>query len=382
MVDVAKDVEFSEFTKEDFRTTLGQSVRLTKVTKSYDGIKALDEVDIEIEPGSFTVLLGPSGSGKTTLLKSIAGIIKPDSGSVMIGHNTVFDNRTWVPPEKRELSMVFQDFALWPHMTAVNNVAFALKRRKLPRESVKNLSRNMMEKVGLLDHVNNYPDQLSGGEQQRVALARALVAQVGVVLFDEPMSNLDTDRREILRFEISTLIHEYNATAIYITHDQSEAFSLADKIAVLDKGKIQQYDTPENIYKGPASAMVARFTGISGELPVKYAIVDDRTDGAKVIVDDELNCKPISLVATNDLAHGKLKLFIRPTALKIVQPTPLSTLTGIIVDVSYCGKGYEHVIKLPDKSLLTKVFSENRFNRDELVGIMVDPSGCLLLKDD
>lgn len=382
MVNVLNDKYTVDIEKQDSGKILGESVRLSAVTKAYNGLKALDNVDIDIEPGSFTVLLGPSGSGKTTLLKSIAGIIKPDSGTISIGQRVVFDSKTWVPPEKRELSMVFQDFALWPHMTAVNNVAFALKRRKFPKETENKLSSEMMEKVGLLDHVNNYPDQLSGGEQQRVALARALVARVGVVLFDEPMSNLDTDRREVLRFEISTLIHEYGATAVYITHDQSEAFSLADKIAVLDKGKIQQYDTPENIYRWPNSAMIARFTGVSGELLIKGIYLDESTKTFKVDLDEKLNCKPINVSVDKDLPDGRLKLFIRPTALKIVQPTSLSTMTGIIVDVSYCGKGYEHAIKLGEGSLLTKIFSENKFNRNESVGIMVDSNGCLVLKDE
>src|SRR6202012_328986 len=221
-------------------------------------VPALKSVSIDVAPGTFLVLLGPSGSGKTTLLRCLAGIERIDSGSLA-------DGRSHVPPEARDLSMVFQDYALWPHLTALDNVAFALRRRRLSRTECRARAMVMLSRVGLAEVAKRDPNELSGGQQQRVALARALIADTGLILCDEPLSNLDADLRERMRVEISSLVREAGATTVYITHDQAEAFALADHIGVLEEGVLVQSGSPEDVYNHPATPFVARFTGLSGE---------------------------------------------------------------------------------------------------------------------
>jgi iron(III) transport system ATP-binding protein len=197
---------------------------------------ALSDISINVDPGTFLVLLGPSGSGKTTLLRCLAGIERISSGTIAIGGRTVAGDRIHVPPDQRDLAMVFQDYALWPHLSALDNVAFALRRRHLSRPACRSLAAQMLERVGLAALARRYPNELSGGEQQRVALARALIAEVGLILCDEPLSNLDADLRDRMRVEISALVREATATTVYITHDQAEAFALADQVGVLEQG--------------------------------------------------------------------------------------------------------------------------------------------------
>ena len=212
---------------------MAEQISLDAVSKRYPGASqaALSEVSLEVEAGTFLVLLGPSGSGKTTLLRTVAGIEQVTSGRIRIGGRTVADGRVHVPPDQRDLSMVFQDYALWPHLKAHDNVAFALRRRKLPRGQARDRAAAMLDRVGLGALGQRYPNELSGGEQQRAALAPALVADTGLILCDEPLSNLDADLRERLRLEISGLVREAGATTVYITHDQAEAFALADRWA-------------------------------------------------------------------------------------------------------------------------------------------------------
>uniref|UniRef100_UPI0023F543FB ABC transporter ATP-binding protein n=1 Tax=Ferrimicrobium acidiphilum TaxID=121039 RepID=UPI0023F543FB len=244
------------------------SLRIDGVSKSYVSDKlALDQVRFQARSGEFVVLLGPSGSGKSTLIRLIAGIETLDSGEIAFDGKTVAGGGKHLPPEERDLAMVFQDYALWPHMKAVENVEFALRRLKMGASERRRKALEMLDCVGLATHAEQYPNDLSGGEQQRVALARALVAKPGLLLFDEPLSNLDADLRERLRVEIASLTRECGSTVVYITHDQSEAFALADKIGVLHGGQLVQYSTPEALYTAPETPFVARFTGLAGELP-------------------------------------------------------------------------------------------------------------------
>jgi len=248
---------------------VAERIVIERLSKVYPGGNlALDDLSLEVEPGTFLVLLGPSGSGKTTLLRCIAGIERASAGRITIGDTLVADGTRHLPPERRGLSMVFQDYALWPHLVARDNVGFALRRRGLRRSVCRTGATEMLERVGLGALTHRYPSQLSGGEQQRVALARALVAEMGLILCDEPLSNLDADLRERIRVEISALIRETGATTVYITHDQAEAFALADRVGVLERGKLVQLGRPEEIYSSPASAFVARFTGLAGEFAV------------------------------------------------------------------------------------------------------------------
>lgn len=232
-------------------------------------VHALDDISLEVVEGEFLVLLGPSGCGKTTLLRCLAGLEDPDSGDVSMGGKLVFSSRqrVKVPPEGRALSMLFQTYALWPHMTVLENVAYPLRSAHVSKSEANSRAIAMLERVECAHLVAQHPGQISGGQQQRVALARSLVSNHKVVLFDEPLSNVDAKVRENLRLQLRALQREIGFAAVYVTHDQSEALALADRIAVLENGKIAQLGAPAAIYSRPASRYVARFVGKLNELP-------------------------------------------------------------------------------------------------------------------
>ena len=239
-------------------------IRLQDITKSYGGKAVIRPTTLRISSGSFTTLLGPSGCGKTTLLRMIAGLETPDTGEIFFDDRCVFsqEKRISVPPEKRGLGFVFQDFALWPHMSVFENVAFGLRASG----DTKDLDRRVKDAlhvVQLDDFAQRYPHQLSGGQQQRVAFARAIVIEPKCILFDEPLSALDALLREEMRTELRELTTRLGITSVFVTHDQTEAMSMSDKIAVLSSGVVEQYDSPEIIYSAPKTEFVARFVGAS-----------------------------------------------------------------------------------------------------------------------
>jgi iron(III) transport system ATP-binding protein len=354
------------------------SIAIDNVGKVFPGgAVALRDVSIDVEPGTFVVLLGPSGSGKTTLLRCVAGIEKLTSGQISIAGTTVASGRVHVPPDERDLSMVFQDYALWPHMRARENVAFALRRRHLPKADSQARTQAMLDRVGLGALADRYPNELSGGEQQRVALARALVAETGLVLCDEPLSNLDADLRERMRVEISSLVREAGATAIYITHDQAEAFALADQVGVLEKGNLVQFGPPEEIYSRPATPFVARFTGLSGELPVVARSASGATDGAAEFeLASPAFLRPFRVRSARPLA-GDATVLIRQTGIQLVGThADEHHLAGTVADVAFRGRGYEHAIDVEGHGRLTGVFSSAKANRGETVGLRLDPANC------
>jgi iron(III) transport system ATP-binding protein len=351
----------------------GHEVIVRGVRKRYGSVEALSGIDLEIEAGQFMVLLGPSGSGKSTLLRGIAGIERFDAGTVHFGSTAVSDKNRYVPAERRDLSMVFQDYALWPHLTVRQNVAYALRRRHVGATVGRLQVLETLERVGLAAKADSYPSELSGGQQQRVALARALVGSPALLLFDEPLSNLDADLRERLRVEISTLTRESGATALYITHDQAEAFALADEIGVLQGGRIEQRGTPEEIFRHPATPFVAQFTGLAGSFTGRAA--GERGGYTRVrIGEHELSC-----VAAPEVSPGlPIELLIRPTATSIVPPDgPRSeAIQGTIVDVAYRGRGYEHVVECA-YGRLTSVFDVRPWTRGTHCAIVIDPDGCI-----
>ena len=362
---------------------MAERITLDGVGKIYPGgSTALRDVSLDVAPGTFLVLLGPSGSGKTTLLRSLAGIERISAGRITIGATTVAGGRVHVPPEQRDLSMVFQDYALWPHLTVTDNVAFALRRRRLPRAECRARAKAMLERVGLGALAARYPNELSGGEQQRVALARALVADTGLLLCDEPLSNLDADLRERLRVEISALVREAGATTVYITHDQAEAFALADRVGVLERGRLVQEGTPEEIYTQPASPFVARFTGLSGELAVR---VTGLADDGMVEVAPHGQAPAAAgqpLLARHpggSLPDGGGLLLVRPTGIRLSAPHHGEHhLTGTVADVAFRGRGYEFAVDVPGHGRLTGVFARHRAARGETVGLRLEPQGCHL----
>lgn len=242
-------------------------VSLRGITKYFGAHTVIRKTDLTFPSGGFTTLLGPSGCGKTTLLRMLAGLETPDAGEICFDDRCVFswDKKINLPPEKRGLGFVFQDFALWPHMTVYENVAFGLRAGR-QTQNLDARIREALEAVRLDEYAQRYPHQLSGGQQQRVAFARAIVIRPACILFDEPLSALDAMLREEMRVELKSLVSRLGVTAIFVTHDQTEAMSMSDRIAVLSEGAVEQFGTPEEIYHRPATRFVADFVGRSNWL--------------------------------------------------------------------------------------------------------------------
>jgi len=239
------------------------SVELRGLTKRFGSLAVVDDVSLRIDHGQLVCLLGPSGCGKTTTLRLIAGFLEPTLGEIHVGERVVSSPAKTVPPENRKMSMIFQSYALWPHMTVADNITYGLRLRKLDRDAIAKKLAAILSTTKLEHLSQRYPGELSGGQQQRVALARALIVEPETLLLDEPLSNLDANLREEMRFEIRRLHDEYRYTTVYVTHDQSEAMTTADLIAVMNAGKIDQLGSPEDIYDRPQSEFVARFIGAS-----------------------------------------------------------------------------------------------------------------------
>ena len=252
-------------------SNIKKGVRLEGVSKIYldpktnKPFKAVDSINLNIEPGEFVTLLGPSGCGKTTTLRMIAGFESPDEGEIYLGDEAINE----LTPNKRDTAMVFQSYALFPHMNIFDNVAYGLKLRHVPKAEIRTKVFDMLKLVGLEGMENRFTNQLSGGQQQRVALARALIVEPGVLLFDEPLSNLDAKLRVYMRTEIRRIQQQFGITAVYVTHDQSEAMSISDQIIIMNKGVIAQMGTPQEIYYSPASEFVADFIGEANFLKVQ-----------------------------------------------------------------------------------------------------------------
>ena len=237
------------------------SVTIQNVTKAFGNSVVLDKFNATFENGEFVTLLGPSGCGKTTMLRIIAGFEKPTSGSVLFDDRVVSSGKVFLQPEKRDIGMVFQSYAVWPHMTVFDNVAYPLTIKKQDKATIRKKVERVLSAVHLIQYADRIPSQLSGGQQQRVALARALVAEPALLLLDEPLSNLDAKLRESMRFEIKEIQKEYGITVVYVTHDQTEAMAMSDRIVVINRGVIQQIGSPREIYTAPANPFVADFVG-------------------------------------------------------------------------------------------------------------------------
>src|SRR3954470_128683 len=233
------------------------SIQVKQLTKQFGSIVALHGLDLTINPGELFFLLGPSGCGKTTLLRTIAGFYIPEEGKIFFGDQDV----TRLEPHKRNTGMMFQSYALWPHMTVAENVAFGLEERRVARDEIKRRVGEALESVRMGQYAERRPNQLSGGQQQRVALARALVIRPRCLLLDEPLSNLDAKLRLEMRTEIRRVCKEFKLTTVYVTHDQKEALSISDRMAILDGGRVRQVGTPRDVYRRPTCALVANFIG-------------------------------------------------------------------------------------------------------------------------
>jgi iron(III) transport system ATP-binding protein len=323
------------------------AITLKGLTKRFGATVAVDDVDLAIEHGELFFLLGPSGCGKTTLLRMIAGFISPTGGRIHLGDVNVTSH----PPEKRNTGMVFQNYALWPHMSVAENVAFGLSVRKVARQDRNNRVVDALKAVRMQDYAKRRPNELSGGQQQRVALARALVIRPSVLLLDEPLSNLDAKLRLEMRSEIRRICTETGITTVYVTHDQKEALSMADGVAVIRKGSVAQLGTPKEIYDRPTSRFVADFLGETNFLP---GVVVGADEGMV-----KLDTPAGELHSTAGVAQtpkgGNITCSIRPEAFRILNahdPTPRNRLDGRRVRTTYLGEMAQHQVRLADDSMV------------------------------
>ncbi len=295
------------------------ALRLTGLRKYYDGQRAVEQVDLEVEPGSICALLGPSGCGKTTTLRLIAGLERPDAGEIRIGERTLSGAGELVAPERRRIGMVFQDYALFPHLDVAGNVGYGLGRRPDPGRVAE-----VLDLVGLGADGRRSVHELSGGMQQRVALARALAPTPELVLLDEPFSNLDAGLRERLRREVREILSRAGVTTLFVTHDQSEALSIAETVAVMNEGRIEQVGTPEEIYSRPATRWVAGFLG-------EIEIVGGEAAGGRV------ECELGRVSADPGIADGPVDVLIRPESLAIGVSGPPSAAEATVISRSFYG---------------------------------------------
>ena len=245
-------------------------LELRQLTKRYGALVSVDAIDLAVEQGEFVCLLGPSWCGKTTTLRMIAGFLDPDGGEIRVGGNVFSAPGAVIPPERRNMGMIFQSYAIWPHMTVHQNVAYGLKMKQVPADERARRADAMLQSTRLAELSQRYPSELSGGQQQRVALARALAPSPDILLLDEPLSNLDANLRGDMRFEIRRLHDEFGNTSIYVTHDQVEAMTMADRIVVMNAGRIEQIGTPEDVYDRPRSRFVARFIGAGNVIEARH----------------------------------------------------------------------------------------------------------------
>ncbi len=305
-------------------------VRVEDVVKRFDELVAVDGVSVEIPQGSFFAMLGPSGCGKTTTLRMIGGFEEPTSGAIYLGEQDVVG----LPPYKRDVNTVFQSYALFPHMTVHENVAFGLARRKVDKGEIKTRVREMLELVGLADRAGVKPRQLSGGQQQRVALARALVNRPRVLLLDEPLGALDLKLRKQMQLELKRIQHEVGITFVHVTHDQEEAMTMADTIAVMNRGRIEQLGAPSELYERPRTAFVAGFLG-------KSNLLDGVVDGGVVRLENGAEVRADVAGVTGEVAVG-----VRPEKVRL-GGDGANRLDGVVRESAYVGVATEIVVGTP-----------------------------------
>lgn len=317
------------------------SIRIRGLVKRFDEVVALDQLDLDIEPGELFFLLGPSGCGKTTLLRSIAGFHIPEQGTIQFDDDDV----TRIPPHKRETAMMFQSYALWPHLDVSRNVAFGLEERKVPKPEIRTHVEEALAMVKMEGLGGRKINQLSGGQQQRVALARALVVRPRCLMLDEPLSNLDAKLRIEMRGEIRRICKEFGLTAIYVTHDQKEALSIADRLAILDGGKIAQVGTPEEVYRHPSSALVAGFIGETNLIPGEIQF----SSGSKYYAQTPIGelAGHLSIKDWSPTQGEKVMLSVRPECLSLqTAPPPENGVSGHLTEAIYLGEVAQYSLKL------------------------------------
>jgi len=358
-------------------------IRISGLSRHYytEGkqIKALDNVDLTIPANKIFTLLGPSGCGKTTLLRCIVGLEVPDSGEIYIGNELVWSHKqkVFVPPEKRGLGMVFQTYAIWPHMDVFDNVAYPLKTNATPPAEIRQKVAKALQFVQLDGFENRPATKLSGGQQQRVALARALVAEPKVILFDEPLSNLDAKLREETRKELRNFLSELEITAIYVTHDRIEALALSDLIAVMRAGRIVEIGDPKKIYFHSDDQFVADFIGRANL--IKGSVT--RQDGQHALFASEIGS--IKALNTQNIAVGQeAMLCVRPEFIRLAprqEPEGQNAFSGKMETLIFIGEAYEGEIRVGGRLLTTTIEPTADISEGDTITISFDPDHCFLL---
>ena len=351
-------------------------------------IKALDDVDVHIPPNTIYTLLGPSGCGKTTLLRCIVGLETPDAGEIRIGDEIVWssEKNIYLPTEKRKLGMVFQTYAIWPHMDVFNNVAYPLQVQKLPKQEIRERVAKTLAFVQLEGFEKRPATKLSGGQQQRVALARALVAEPKVILFDEPLSNLDAKLREETRKELKEFLTELKITAIYVTHDRLEALALSDTIAVMRSGKIVETGTPRQIYFGASSSFVADFIGRSNLVPGTVIKGNDNETLVESKI-GKISCKKTGFAPGTEVTLCLRPEFIHPKKASAIPPGGLSDddrllinlVQGKLETMLFIGDAYEGEIRSGDTLLMAQFDPDTEIKEGDEVAFRVLPQNCLVV---
>lgn len=354
------------------------SIQLNDLVKVFGTTRAVDHITLTIEPGELFFLLGPSGCGKTTLLRCIAGFNEPDAGQILIGDRDV----TRTPPHQRDTGMVFQSYALWPHMTVAQNVAFGLEMRKLSKAEIAQRVKDALAMVKMSDRAEQKPNQLSGGQQQRIALARALVIHPQCLLLDEPLSNLDAKLRLEMRTEIRRICKEAGLTAIYVTHDQKEALSVADRLAVLNNGVVEQCGAPRDVYKRPVSTFVASFIGETNFIDGTVARRDDRA------MEVRTEWGTLTSTASGDTSFregDEVVCSLRPETLRIgdAPADAPNRFEGIVHDSIYLGEVAQHQVRIGQPGINLKVFDLNpriiARDSEKAATVWVDPDDVVVL---
>ena len=339
-------------------------IKIENVNKHFDGVQILKNINLKIKDGEFFSILGPSGCGKTTLLRMIAGFITPDTGVIYLGDQDL----TNLPPNLRNVNTIFQKYALFPHMTVYENIAFPLKIKKKNKLEIDRDVKKFIQMVGLTEHIHKKPHQLSGGQQQRISIARALINRPGVLLLDEPLSALDAKLRQNLLIELDSIHEEIGITFIFITHDQQEALSISDRIAVMNHGEILQIGTPVEVYESPADTFVADFIGENNFFQGRVTEIIDSEYG-KIYSEElgELFVEFDKKVELNDL----IKLSIRPEKIRVSREKPkknkmLNVLPVYVEELIYSGFQSKYFVWINgNKELLFKIFKQHAVYFDD-----------------
>ena len=349
-------------------------IRLEGVTKIFGSVVAVDHATLDIESGEFFTIIGPSGHGKSTLLRLIAGFEVPEEGRIYFNDKDV----TFMKPYERDTAMVFQNYALWPHMTVFENIAYGLRLRKVPEEEIRRKVKEVLELMNLEGTENRYPLQLSGGQQQRVALARALVVEPKVLLLDEPLSNLDAKLRLEMREELKKLQRKLGITTVYVTHDQTEALSMSDRIAVIYKGRIQQVGRPEELYFRPANLFVASFLGRSNVLDGD--VLGEEVPGRLIVSVPGLNEDLVVVYEGDEPPEGKVRVVIRPESITLARPTDVENVVETVVEtVMFMGDKIEVRLATQEASLVSYMSNRLQIAEGARVRIRIPPDHIILL---